>query len=126
MLAPVARMAVARLVSARRPTRMVIRVVPFDSSRAPPLGTRVIRTLCPHITPSQEGHKVRNTSDTRVAEWAGASAAFRGVLRRNAERPHPDERVGPSVRCLAGQTQIALTSSGMPGPNVVETAPFWM
>ncbi|TQL85024.1 hypothetical protein FB560_0619 [Microbacterium saperdae] len=24
------------------------------------------------------------------------------------------------------QTQMALTSSGMPGPNVVDTAPFWM
>lgn len=22
--------------------------------------------------------------------------------------------------------QMALTSSGMPGPNVVDTAPFWM
>jgi hypothetical protein len=24
------------------------------------------------------------------------------------------------------RTQMALTSSGMPGPNVVDTAPFWM
>lgn len=26
----------------------------------------------------------------------------------------------------ANQAQMALTSSGMPGPNVVDTAPFWM
>jgi hypothetical protein len=25
-----------------------------------------------------------------------------------------------------GRQAMALTSSGMPGPNVVDTAPFWM
>jgi hypothetical protein len=39
------------------------------------------------------------------------------------EGPRPANRRGPS--CETTQT-IALTSSGMPGPNVVDTAPFWM
>ncbi|MBB5742098.1 hypothetical protein HD600_000595 [Microbacterium ginsengiterrae] len=39
----------------------------------------------------------------------------------HAEGPPPD-RQGPFTR----HTQMALTSSGMPGPNVVDTAPFWM
>jgi hypothetical protein len=37
----------------------------------------------------------------------------------------PRRAAGPFVRNAVRQA-IALTSSGMPGPNVVDTAPFWM
>jgi hypothetical protein len=36
----------------------------------------------------------------------------------------PPDAGGPFVTSQA--TQMALTSRGMPGPNVVDTAPFWM
>ena len=32
----------------------------------------------------------------------------------------------PAGALSVTRTQMALTSSGMPGPNVVDTAPFWM
>lgn len=49
------------------------------------------------------------------------TSSFGGPLTVNAEMP-PGGPGGISE----SQTQMALTSSGMPGPNVVDTAPFWM
>lgn len=45
--------------------------------------------------------------------------------------PENDGRAGTAARSrpfrvFGERTQMALTSSGMPGPNVVDTAPFWM
>ena len=41
---------------------------------------------------------------------------------RNAEDPRPRGEGLPE----RPSGQMALTSRGMPGPNVVDTAPFWM
>ena len=41
---------------------------------------------------------------------------------------HGGMQKGPRVMRgpFRNHTQMELTSSGMPGPNVVDTAPFWM
>jgi hypothetical protein len=50
--------------------------------------------------------------------------------RGSTERAGLGTTKGPPANRRALQdesaTQMALTSSGMPGPNVVDTAPFWM
>ncbi len=44
------------------------------------------------------------------------------TVRGYAEGPRRSGGLPMTLR----QPQMALTSSGMPGPNVVDTAPFWM
>ena len=50
---------------------------------------------------------------------------IRATVIRDDEGP-AGEPAGPSYESSTQMAQMALTSSGMPGPNVVDTAPFWM
>lgn len=50
---------------------------------------------------------------------------FHNTTQKKLKWPLPAEGQGPFRRCCY-TTAIEFTSSGMPGPNVVETEPFWM
>ncbi len=65
--------------------------------------------------------------DISVEHGRGTTAAARyATLLRMAARI--DEGAPPhgGAPSLYADQAMALTSSGMPGPNVVDTAPFWM
>ncbi len=68
--------------------------------------------------------RAATTGRPAIAERGPASRAPGGPVALETSKKAPP--MGGLLLEVMSGAQMELTSSGMPGPNVVDTAPFWM